>query len=422
MTVSPHFQFRDGTLHAEDVPLDRLADQHGTPLYVYSRKALRDAWEAYRIAGEGRDVLVCFGMKANSNLAVLNEFKNLGAGFDIVSGGELARVLEIGGDPSRVVFSGVGKQVWEMKAALDAGVKCFNVESEAELLRLSEVAQAQGQTARISLRVNPDVDAHTHPYISTGLKENKFGIAIESAVAVYQRAAELPGLEIVGVDCHIGSQITEASPYLDALDKLIALIKTLAGHGITLKHLDLGGGIGIRYTDETPLSPSDLLDEVFAALDRHGLQHLQIVLEPGRSLVGNAGVLVTTVEYLKHSEAKNFAIVDAAMNDLIRPTLYDAWHSVEAVKPRAGSETAPRYDIVGPICESGDWLARDRQLALQQGDRLAIMSAGAYAFTMSSQYNTRPRAAEVMVDGAKDHVVRPRETVQSLFADEKLLP
>jgi diaminopimelate decarboxylase len=422
MTVAPHFQFRDGTLHAEDIPLDRLADRHGTPLYVYSRKALRDAWEAYRVAGEGRDVLVCFGMKANSNLAVLNEFKALGSGFDIVSGGELARVLAIGGDPSRVVFSGVGKQVWEMKAAIEAGVKCFNVESEAELERLSEVAQSLGRTARISLRVNPDVDAHTHPYISTGLKENKFGIAIESAVAVYQRASQLPGLEIVGVDCHTGSQLTEASPYLDALDKLIALIKTLAGQGITLKHLDLGGGIGIRYTDETLLSPTTLLNEVFAALDRNGLQHLQIVLEPGRSLVGNAGVLVTTVEYLKHSEAKNFAIVDAAMNDLIRPTLYDAWHSVEAVKPRADGESATSYDIVGPICESGDWLARDRRLALQQGDRPAIMSAGAYAFTMSSQYNTRPRAAEIMVDGARDYVVRSRETVESLFADEKVLP
>lgn len=422
MTVAPQFQFRDGTLHAEDIPLDQLADRHGTPLYVYSRKALREAWEAYRVAAEGRDVLVCFGMKANSNLAVLNEFKNLGSGFDIVSGGELARVLEVGGDPGRIVFSGVGKQVWEMKAALDAGVKCFNVESEAELLRLSEVAQAHGKTARISLRVNPDVDAHTHPYISTGLKENKFGIAIESAVAVYQRAAQLPGLEIVGVDCHIGSQITEASPYLDALDKLIALIKTLAGQGILLKHLDLGGGIGIRYTDETLLSPSALLDEVFAALDRHGLRHLQLVLEPGRSLVGNAGVLVTTVEYLKHSDAKNFAIVDAAMNDLIRPTLYDAWHSVEAVRPRPDTASAPTYDIVGPICESGDWLARDRRLDLQQGDRLAIMSAGAYAFTMSSQYNTRPRAAEVMVDGAEDYVVRPRETVQSLFAGETVLP
>ncbi len=418
MTVSPHFEFRDGVLHAEDLPLTNLAEQFGTPLYVYSRQALHDAWEAYRTAARDRDVLVCFGMKANSNLAVLNEFRKLGSGFDIVSGGELARVLAIGGDASKIVFSGVGKQVWEMQAALKAGVKCFNVESEAELVRLSEVAQQSGAVARISLRVNPDVDAQTHPYISTGLKENKFGIAIETAVAVYQRAATLPNIEIVGVDCHIGSQITEISPYLDALDKLIVLIKSLADKGIELKHLDLGGGIGIRYTDETLLSPTVLLDKVFQSLETHGLSHLQLVLEPGRSLVGNSGVLLTTVEYLKHSEAKNFAIVDAAMNDLLRPTLYDAWHSVEAVVPRENTATDTVYDIVGPICESGDWLARDRSLHLEQGDVLAIMSAGAYAFTMASQYNTRPRAAEIMVDGLNAHVVRPRETLESLFAME----
>ncbi|UYO93660.1 diaminopimelate decarboxylase [Pollutimonas sp. M17] len=422
MTVAPHFQFLNGSLHAERVPLADLAREYGTPLYVYSRQALHDAWEAYRTAARDRDVLVCYGMKANSNLAVLNEFKKLGSGFDIVSGGELARVLAIGGDPSRIVFSGVGKQAWEMKNALEAGVKCFNVESEAELLRLSQVAHAMGKVAPVSLRVNPDVDAQTHPYISTGLKENKFGIAIETALAVYQRAAALPGLEIVGVDCHIGSQITEVSPYIDALGKLIALIEELAGAGIHLKHLDLGGGIGIRYTDETLLSPTTLLDKVFQELDRHGLGHLQIVLEPGRSLVGNAGVLLTTVEYLKHSEAKNFAIVDAAMNDLIRPTLYDAWHSVKPVNPRERNAGTPSYDIVGPICESGDWLARNRKLALQQGDLLAIMSAGAYAFTMASQYNTRPRAAEVMVDGGQAHVVRPRETLESLFSAETTLP
>lgn len=421
MTVAPHFEFRNGALHAEDTPLADLASQFGTPLYVYSRQALHDAWEAYRKAAEGRDVLVCYGMKANSNLAVLNEFKKLGAGFDIVSGGELARVLAIGGDPSKVVFSGVGKQVWEMQAALKAGVKCFNVESEAELLRLSEVADQLGIVARVSLRVNPDVDAQTHPYISTGLKENKFGIAIDTAVAVYQRASSLPRIEIVGVDCHIGSQITEISPYLDALDKLIVLIKRLADEGITLKHLDLGGGIGIRYTDETVLSPTVLLDKVFQSLDAHGLSHLQLVLEPGRSLVGNSGVLLTTVEYLKHSDAKNFAIVDAAMNDLLRPTLYDAWHSVEAVAPRNNAGTAPVYDIVGPVCESGDWLARDRSLHLEQGDVLAIMSAGAYAFTMASQYNSRPRGAEIMVDGAKAHVIRPRETLDGLFATETAL-
>jgi len=422
MTVAPHFAFKNGVLHAENVSLPALAEEFGTPLYVYSRQALRDAWEAYRVAAEGRNVLVCFGMKANSNLAVLNEFKQLGAGFDIVSGGELARVLAIGGDPGKVVFSGVGKQTWEMQAALKAGVKCFNVESEAELIHLARVAEEMGVVARVSLRVNPDVDAHTHPYISTGLKENKFGIAIEDAPRVYAQAAALANLQIVGVDCHIGSQITEVSPYLDALDKLVVLIHTLAGQGIRIEHLDLGGGIGIRYTDETPLTPKDLLDEVFVKLKASGLDHLQIVLEPGRSLVGNAGVLLTRVEYLKHNEAKNFAIVDAAMNDLIRPTLYDAWHSVERVTPPAPDAVARVYDIVGPICESGDWLARDREFALQRGDLLAIMSAGAYAFTMASQYNTRPRAAEIMVDGNAHHVVRPREEISSLFATERPLP
>lgn len=421
MTVAPHFDFKNGVLHAENVPLPTLAEKFGTPLYVYSRQALRDAWESYRVAKQGRDVLVCFGMKANSNLAVLNEFKQLGSGFDIVSGGELARVLAVGGDPGKVVFSGVGKQAWEMQAALKAGVKCFNVESEAELAQLDSVAGQMGLVAPVSLRVNPDVDAHTHPYISTGLKENKFGVAIEDAPRIYQLAAQLKNLSIVGLDCHIGSQITEVSPYLDALDKLMQLIETLAGLGIKLKHLDLGGGIGIRYTDETPLTPTDLLDQVFKRLEARKLGHLQIVLEPGRSLVGNAGILLTRVEYLKHNEVKNFAIVDAAMNDLIRPTLYDAWHSVEQVCP-ARHNQVQAYDIVGPICESGDWLARERRFALAQGDLLAIMSAGAYAFTMSSQYNTRPRAAEIMVDGDQYHVIRPRESLESLFASETPLP
>jgi diaminopimelate decarboxylase len=447
MTIASCFQYRQGVLHAENVSLAQLAEQFGTPLYVYSRKALRDAWNAYHSAIKGRDVLVCYGMKANSNLAVLNEFKNLGAGFDIVSGGELARALAIGADPAKIVFSGVGKQAWEMQAALDAGVKCFNVESEAELIRLAQIAGQANTVASVSLRVNPDVDAQTHPYISTGLKENKFGIAIDTAQAVYRRAATLDSLRIVGVDCHIGSQITDVSPYLDALDKLLALIEALAADGIQIRHLDLGGGIGIRYTDETPLSPADLLDQVFERLEARGLAHLQIILEPGRSLVGNAGVLLTAVQYLKHSDAKNFAIVDAAMNDLIRPTLYDAWHGVLAVAPRdpapgsataSSSNAAPAqarsngvaaqaiaaqtYDIVGPICESGDWLARDRRLALQQGDLLAIMSAGAYAFAMSSQYNTRPRAAEIIVDEARYQVVRPRETLANLFASETTLP
>jgi diaminopimelate decarboxylase len=421
MTVAPQFAYRGNELYAEDVPLSRLAQEFGTPLYVYSRRALREAWAAYRTAAEGRNVLVCYGMKANSNLGVLNEFKNLGAGFDIVSGGELARVLAIGGDPGKIVFSGVGKQAAEMQAALRAGVKCFNVESEAELQRLSQVAQAEGRVAAVSLRVNPDVDAQTHPYISTGLKQNKFGIAIDIAPRVYRQAAALPGIEVVGVDCHIGSQITETGPYLDALDKLLVLIASLAEQGIHIKHLDLGGGLGIRYKDETPLPPKALLDQVFDRLDAQGLGHLQLVLEPGRSMVGNAGVLLTRVEYLKHGEARNFAIVDAAMNDLLRPTLYDAWHGVEPVQPRDG-DPAQTYDIVGPICESGDWLARDRRLAIRQGDLLAIMSAGAYGFVMSSQYNTRPRAAEIMVDGDRYHVLRPRETVESLYAGESALP
>ncbi|MGG4773029.1 diaminopimelate decarboxylase [Alcaligenaceae bacterium 429] len=422
MTVAPNFQFHNGVLHAEQCSLEDLAKEHGTPLYVYSRQALKDAWDSYEKAKQGRDVLVCYGMKANSNLAILRELANHGAGFDIVSGGELARVIAAGGDPRKVVFSGVGKQRWEIEAALDAQIKCFNVESKNELLHIAQIAADRNCVAPISLRVNPDVDAHTHPYISTGLKDNKFGIAIEDAPEVYALAKQHPQLNIVGVDCHIGSQITEISPYLDALDKLLNLIDTLSQQDVQLSHLDLGGGLGIRYTDETPATPTMLLTEVFKALDARGLSHLQLVLEPGRSMVGNAGVLLTKVEYLKPSEAKNFAIVDAAMNDLIRPTLYDAWHDVEAVRPRQDGTTALEYDIVGPICESGDWLARGRKLALEQHDLLAIMSAGAYGFTMASNYNTRPRAAEIIVDGKTAHVVRPREELHSLFASESLLP
>jgi len=420
-TIAAQFQFRNNVLHAEHVPLPELAERFGTPLYVYSRRALRQAWQAYADAAQARDVLVCFGMKANSNLAVLKEFQQLGAGFDIVSGGELARTLAVGADPAKIVFSGVGKQEWEMRAGLQAGIKCFNVESEAELEKLAEVAAQMGAIAPVSLRVNPDVDARTHPYISTGLKENKFGIAIENAVQVYQRARQLPSLKIVGVDCHIGSQLTQVAPYLDALDKLIKLIDQLSTAGIHIEHLDLGGGIGIRYADETPLTPTQLLDAVFERLHPAGYPHLQIVLEPGRSLVGNAGALLTTVQYLKHNEAKHFAVVDAAMNDLLRPTLYDAWHAVEAVTPALADVPTHAYDIVGPICESGDWLARGRTLALRQGDVLAILSAGAYAFTMSSQYNTRPRPAEVMVDGSDIHLIRPRETLESLYAGELTL-
>lgn len=416
----PHFHYKDGVLHAENVALDRLTTQLGTPLFVYSRAALGQAWASYHDAIGDRPVLVCFGMKANSNLAVLKEFARLGAGFDIVSGGELHRVLTAGGDPAKVVFSGVGKQVWEMRAALEADVKCFNVESQAELQRLSDVAQSMGRRARVSMRVNPDVDAHTHPYISTGLKENKFGIAIESALDAYRLAAALPGLEIVGVDCHIGSQLTDISPYFDALEKLLDLIEQLAQNGIPIRHLDLGGGLGIRYTDEIPPSPKALLDQVFERLRARGLEHLHLILEPGRSLVGNAGVLLTTVQYLKHAEARNFAIVDAAMNDLMRPALYDAYHGVQPVAPRQGD--VDHYDIVGPVCESADWLARNRALSVQAGDVLALESAGAYAMTMASNYNTRARAAEVMVDGNKHYVVRQRETLDDLLRGESMLP
>jgi len=416
----PHFHYRDGVLHAEDVALDSLAAQLGTPLYVYSRAALAAAWQSYRDAIGQRPVLVCYGMKANSNLAVLKEFARLGAGFDIVSGGELQRVLAVGGDPARVVFSGVGKQEWEMRAALEADVMCFNVESQAELQRLSDVAQAMGRRARVSLRVNPDVDAQTHPYISTGLKENKFGIAIEAALDAYRTAASLPGLQVVGVDCHIGSQLTDISPYFDALEKLLDLIDRLAAEGIAISHLDLGGGLGIRYTDEIPPSPKALLDRVFERLQARGLGHLHLVLEPGRSLVGNAGLLLTTVQFLKHAEARNFAIVDAAMNDLLRPALYEAYHGLRPVRPREGG--GQEYDVVGPVCESGDWLARQRRLALQQGDVLALESAGAYGMVMASNYNSRPRPAEVMVDGGKHYVVRQRETLQDLLRGESTLP
>lgn len=419
MTADFQFPLRDGILHAEAIPLSELADRYGTPLYVYSRTALQSAWHRYAQAIAGRNALICYGVKANSNLAILHEFQRLGTGFDIVSGGELERILAAGARPDRVVFSGVGKQGWEIRKALTTGIKCFNVESAAELERLADIAQAIGVRAPVSLRVNPDVDAHTHPYISTGLKENKFGVDIRLAPDLYRQARQLPGLEIVGVDCHIGSQITQVAPYLDALDKLLNLIDILAADGITLKHLDLGGGLGIRYTDETPPDPAQLLDPVFAKLSARGLDHLQVILEPGRSLVGNAGVLLTRVEYLKRTEVRNFAIVDAAMNDLMRPALYQAWHEVVPVAPRAGTPVAT-YDIVGPICESGDWLARDRALPLEQGDLLAILSTGAYAFTMSSQYNTRPRAAEVLVDGQHSWLVRPRETIQDLFAQERI--
>ncbi|QVQ25559.1 diaminopimelate decarboxylase [Achromobacter deleyi] len=416
----PYFQYRNNVLYAEDVPLDHLAERLGTPLYVYSRAALKAAWQSYLSAVGQRQVLVCYGMKANSNLAVLKEFARMGAGFDIVSGGELKRALTAGADPSRIVFSGVGKQAWEMRDALAARVKCFNVESVDELHRLSDVALHMGVRAPVSLRVNPDVDAQTHPYISTGLKENKFGIAIDSALDAYRCAQSLRGLDVVGVDCHIGSQLTDISPYFDALEKLLDLIEKLDQDGIKIAHLDLGGGLGIRYTDETPPSPRALLDRVFERLNARGQGHLQLVLEPGRSLVGNAGVLLTTVQYLKHAEARNFAIVDGAMNDLLRPALYDAFHGVQPLHPRAGDAT--EYDIVGPVCETADWLARKRLLAIRQGDVLAVESAGAYSMAMASNYNTRGRPAEVMVDGDRYYVVRQRETLADLLRGESMLP
>ncbi len=411
------FSYRDGQLFAEGVALPALAQRFGTPTYVYSRAHIEAQYRAYADALDGMPHLVCFAVKANSNLGVLNVLARLGAGFDIVSRGELERVLAAGGQPDRIVFSGVGKTRDDMRRALEVGVHCFNVESTDELERLQQVAAELGKKAPVSLRVNPDVDAGTHPYISTGLKENKFGIDIDNAEAVYARAAELPNLEVVGVDCHIGSQLTSLPPFLDALDRLLALTERLATRGIQIRHLDLGGGLGVRYRDEQPPLAGDYIQAVRQRIEGRGLA---LVFEPGRSIVANAGVLLTRVEYLKHTEHKDFAIVDAAMNDLIRPALYQAWMNVIAVQPHEGDTR--RYDIVGPICETGDFLAKDRELALVEGDLLAVCSAGAYGFVMSSNYNTRGRAAEVLVDGDQAFEVRRRESVQELYAGESLLP
>ncbi|MCP5268020.1 MAG: diaminopimelate decarboxylase [Zoogloeaceae bacterium] len=411
------FSMRDGALHAELTPLKKIAEQFGTPCYVYSRAALEASLDEFLAELQGTDALVCYAVKANSNLGVLNVFARRGAGFDIVSGGELQRALAAGADPQKIVFSGVGKTAAEMKQALAAGILCFNVESAPELERLNEVAGIVGKRAPISLRVNPNVDAKTHPYISTGLKENKFGVAYEDALPLYRRASALPNIEISGIDCHIGSQLLDPAPFAEALDKVLLLIDQLTAEGITLHHIDLGGGLGIRYQDETAPSVKSYLTPLLAKLNS---RKLKIILEPGRRLVGNAGLLLTKVEYLKPGELKNFAIVDAAMNDLARPALYDAWHDILPVIPR--KEMEKNWEIVGPVCESGDFLGRSRPLALQEDDLLAIMSAGAYGMTMSSNYNTRPRAAEVMVDGAQTHLLRPRETVESLFSQERLLP
>ncbi|MFZ5956647.1 diaminopimelate decarboxylase [Pseudomonas knackmussii] len=411
------FNVRGGQLFAEEVALSAVAERFGTPTYVYSRAHIEQQYRSYTDALQGLPHLVCFAVKANSNLAVLNVLARLGSGFDIVSRGELERVIAAGGDPAKVVFSGVGKTRDDMRRALEVGVHCFNVESTVELERLQEVAAELGVKAPVSLRVNPDVDAQTHPYISTGLKENKFGVDIDEAEAIYARAAELPNLEVKGVDCHIGSQLTQLEPFLDALDRLLALIDRLAARGIVIQHLDLGGGLGVRYRDETPPPASDYIR---AIRERLGNRQLTLVFEPGRYIVANAGLLLTRVEYLKHTTHKDFAIIDAAMNDLIRPALYQAWMDVTPVSKREGEKRT--YDLVGPICETGDFLAKGRELALAEGDLLAVRSAGAYGFVMSSNYNTRGRAAEVLVDGDKAFEVRRRETVQELYAGESLLP
>ena len=398
---------RDGTLHAEAVPLTTIAERFGTPCFVYSRAALEAAYHAFEGALAGREHLVCYAMKANSNLAVLDALARLGSGFDIVSGGELARALAAGADPRKIVFSGVGKSEAEIRTALAARILCFNVESASELARVARVAAELKLRAPVSLRVNPDVDPRTHPYISTGLKENKFGIAYAEALALYREASKSPHLDVAGIDFHIGSQLTEVAPFVDALER----------EGIGLRHLDIGGGLGIRYQAEQPPAAADYVQ---ALLERVGRRPLKILLEPGRALVGNAGLLLTRIEYLKPGEHRNFAIVDAAMNDLARPSLYDAWHEIVPVLQRGGAPL--RYDVVGPVCESADFLGRDRDLTVAEGDLLAIMSAGAYGMSMSSNYNARPRAAEVMVDGSAAHLVRARESLQSLYADERPLP
>jgi diaminopimelate decarboxylase len=421
---SPFIARQSNDLLIEQVQLSTLAKTYGTPLFVYSKAAMLSALAAYQRGFAGRNARICYAMKANSSLAVLQVFAQAGCGFDIVSGGELARVIAAGGDPAKVIFSGVGKTRAEMQQALRAGISCFNVESEAELEVLSEVALALGMRAPVSIRVNPNVDAKTHPYISTGLKDNKFGVAHEIALQTYQRAAQLQGLEVVGIDCHIGSQITDISPYLDAMDRVLDLVDAIERSGITLKHIDFGGGLGIDYNmpveNELPPQADDLWRALLAKLDLRGYGQRQLMIEPGRSLVGNAGVCLTTVEYLKPGELKNFCIVDAAMNDVPRPAMYEAFHQITPLHLRDVSSVV--YDVVGPVCESGDWLGRDRSLAVVAGDVLAILSTGAYCMAMASNYNTRGRAAEVLVDGSKWHLIRRRETAQDLMACESLIP
>jgi diaminopimelate decarboxylase len=416
----PAFAYVEGVLHGEAVDLRSIAQRFGTPTYVYSKQAIVGAYRRYARALAGRAAMVCYAMKANSNLAVLALLANEGSGFDVVSGGELARALAAGADPGRIVFSGVGKTEVEISAALRAGIGCFNVESAAELDTIDRVARASGRRAPVSLRINPDVDPGTHPYISTGLKTNKFGVAARDALDLYLRAAGLEGIDVAGIDCHIGSQITAIEPYVEAAERVLDLVDQLAGHGIRLRHVDFGGGLGIRYRDESAPAIEDLIAALLACTARRGHAAMTVIVEPGRSIVADAGVLLARTEVIKLGESKNFAIVDAAMNDLLRPALYDAWMDAVPVVPRPGAGRL--LDVVGPVCESADWLARDRELTLEAGDLLAIRSAGAYGMSMASNYNSRPRAAEVMVDGSTAHLVRRRESIEQLFADEAKLP
>ena len=413
-----YFRYHNGRMRAEDVDLGNIAERFGTPCYVYSRATLERHWQVFDSALGSHPHLICYAVKANSSLAVLQVLARLGSGFDIVSAGELERVLRAGGEPSRIVFSGVGKRATEMQCALEAGIRCFNVESEAELVRLEAVAAGSGHIAPVSIRVNPDVDAQTHPYISTGLRDNKFGIDVDQALQVYQRAAGLPHLQVTGIDCHIGSQLTDTAPFVDALERVLQLVDRLQSDGIELAHIDLGGGLGIPYRagDRPPLPDA----YARALLARMSGRPQELLLDPGRAIAGNAGILLTRVDYLKHTAHKNFAIIDAAMNDLQRPALYNAWHDIVPVEPREGTPTV--YDVVGPVCETGDFLGKDRELRLAEGDLLAVRSAGAYGFTMSSNYNSRPRAAEIMVDGDRVFVIRERETLADLYRHEQLLP
>lgn len=412
-----YFEYRNNQLFAEDVNLSDIARQHGTPAYVYSRATFERHWRAFDKAFGAKRHLICYAVKANSNIAILNVLARLGSGFDIVSIGELERVLKSGGKAANVVFSGVGKKPNEIRRALEVGIRCFNVESQAELLVINEIAAEMGKVAPISLRVNPNVDAQTHPYISTGLKENKFGIAHDQVLQVYQQADSLSNIAVHGIDCHIGSQLTQITPFVDALKRVLELVDKLKDHGIELKHLDLGGGLGIRYRDEMPPAPAEQIAALLAEL---GDRDVEILIEPGRAIAGNAGVLLTEVLYLKHTDEKNFAIIDAAMNDLMRPALYGAWQEIVALEPKSGDMKT--YDLVGPVCETGDFLGKDRQLNLAAGDYLAVKSAGAYGFTMSSNYNTRPRAVEIMVDGESAHVIRQRESLEQMLEGESILP